>query len=272
VGAGGAARDGPDGSVMQAAAGRDRPEFRGEDRPALRGDDRQPLLVWEELVATAAGAALAAFLLSRLGVAGTIVGATITPVIITVTNATLSPHIRYARERAASVVAKPRESWWRQVVARLPRGRRLARALLTAAAAFAIVAATMTIAEALVGKPVNAWGHGGGAGFTFTGGGPTTRTGVSTSPTGASTTPTGASTTPTGASNTPGLTQTQTKSQPPPTSSHSSQTTSQPPRSQPSGTTHTAPAARSTATTSSPATTTPQNSSTSNPTGGAPLP
>jgi hypothetical protein len=250
VGAGGAARDVPDGRVTQAAAGR--------DRPALRGDDRQPLLVWEQLVATAAGAALAAFLLSRLGVAGTIVGAAITPVIITVTNATLSPHIRYARERAASVVAKPRKPRWRQVVARLPRGRRLARALLTAAAAFAIVAAAITIAEALVGKPVNAWGNGGGTGLTFTGGGPTTTTGVSTTPTGASTTP--------------GLTQIRTNSQPPPTSSHSAQTTSQPPRSQPSGTAHTAPAASSTATTSSPASTTPQSGSTSNPTGGAPLP
>ncbi|HWE11300.1 MAG TPA: hypothetical protein VG325_18265 [Solirubrobacteraceae bacterium] len=193
---------------------------------------------------------LATFLLSRVGVAGTIAGAACTPVIISLTNATLSPQIRHARERAASLVAKPRESWWCEVMDRLPRGRRLAGTLATAGAAFLIVAALITIAEALVGKPVSDWGHNGGSGYTFTGGGSPSTSPVSTNR---------------------GLTQTQTSSQPPQASSQPPQTSSHPAQSQ---TTRTTQAPRPTSSTTSTAqpTTTPPSGSTTNPAGGAPLP
>ena len=145
-------------------------ETAGDNRRELDDRDRQPLVRWEELFTTALGAALAALLLSRLGVAGTIAGAACTPVIITITSAVISRQIVVARKRAAALSATRRASWWRRLGERLPRGRRLAAALVTAGTAFAIVLATITIAEAIAGKPVSDWGHSGGSGYTFTGG------------------------------------------------------------------------------------------------------
>jgi hypothetical protein len=125
------------------------------------------LIRLDELLATAFGSALAALLLSRLGVAGTIVGAALTPVLITLTSALVSRQISRARDliRATPRNGGPALSWL-SPPAGLTR-RQLASALVTAAAAFAISATAITIAEALTGKPVSRWGHRGGSGYTF---------------------------------------------------------------------------------------------------------
>ena len=51
---------------------------------------RQWSIDWRQVLGTSAGAALATLLLSRLGMAGTIVGAAATPIIITLSSAALS--------------------------------------------------------------------------------------------------------------------------------------------------------------------------------------
>jgi hypothetical protein len=116
---------------------------------------------WQELVGTSIGSALATLVLSRLGIAGTIVGAALTPPIITLTAASLST--RLGRVHAM------RGRGWTFSLRRL-RGRRLTRALLTAALAFVIVAVAITVGEALAGKPISDWGRRGGSGYTFAGG------------------------------------------------------------------------------------------------------
>jgi hypothetical protein len=143
----------------------------GDNRTELEVRKREALVRWEELLATALGGALAALVLSRLGVAGTVIGAACTPVIITLTSAVISRQIDYARERAASLSPQRPEPGWRRLSERLPRPRRVVVALATAAAAFALVAGVITVAEALAGKPVSTWGRSGGSGYTFGGGG-----------------------------------------------------------------------------------------------------
>jgi hypothetical protein len=143
----------------------------GDNRTELEVRKREALVRWEELLPTALGAALAALVLSRLGVAGTVIGAACTPVIITLASAVISRQIDYARERATSLLPKRPEPGWRRLSERLPRPHRVVVALATAAAAFAIVAVVITVAESLAGKPVSAWGRSGGSGYTFGGGG-----------------------------------------------------------------------------------------------------
>jgi hypothetical protein len=157
--------------VFAAEASRDMTAAAGDNRTELEVRKREALVRWEELLATALGAALAALVLSRLGVAGTIIGAACTPVIITLTSAVISRQIDYARERAASLSPKRPEPGWRRLSERLPRPRRVVVALATAAAAFAVVAVAITVAEAFAGKPMSAWGRSGGSGYTFGGGG-----------------------------------------------------------------------------------------------------
>jgi hypothetical protein len=168
----------------------------GDRRADLDRADRRPLVRWDELLPTAVGSALAALLLSRLGVAGTIAGAACTPVIITVTSATISRQIDYARQRAAVFAPERHVAVWRRLAERLPRRRRLKAALATAGAAFAIVAVVITAAEALAGKPVSSWGHHGGSGYTFGGRGATAGShrsgGATTRPAGTPTAPAGA--------------------------------------------------------------------------------
>jgi hypothetical protein len=157
--------------VLAAEASRDMTAAAGDNRTEREVRKREALVRWEELMATALGAALAALVLSRLGVAGTVIGAACTPVIITLTSAVISRQIDYARERAASLSPQRPEPGWRRLSERLPRPRRVVGALATAAAAFAVVAVVITVAEALAGKPVSAWGRSGGSGYTFGGGG-----------------------------------------------------------------------------------------------------
>jgi hypothetical protein len=210
----------------------ERPAEDNRSEQAVR--DREPLVRWEELLPTALGAALAALVLSRLGVAGTIIGSACTPVIITLTSAVISRQIEYARERAASRSVKRRESWWQRFSERLPRGRRLLAALATAAAAFAIVAVLITVAEALTGKAVSDWGHTGGSGYTFSGGNSSpapsrmspSQTLTSTHPTPTSTHPTQTATHQTTSTTSPTQTRTATSSTTT-TSATTSATTSQ---------------------------------------------
>jgi hypothetical protein len=137
-----------------------------QSEPDSPAEQRAPLVRWQELVGTSIGSALAALVLSRLGIAGTIIGAALTPPIITLTAASLST--RLGRVNAV------RGRGWTFSLRRL-RGRRLNRALLTAALAFAIVAGAITVAEALAGKPISDWGRRGGSGYTFAGGAPRRR-------------------------------------------------------------------------------------------------
>jgi hypothetical protein len=116
--------------------------------------EKPPLVRWDELIASAIGSALAALILSRVGIAGTIIGAALTPVIITLTGASLARPLDRVRSRDRFSLKRV-------------RGRALVRALVTAAAAFAIVAVCITIGEALAGKPVSRWGRHGGSGYTF---------------------------------------------------------------------------------------------------------
>jgi hypothetical protein len=141
-----------------------------QSEPDSAAEQRAPLVRWQELVGSSVGSAMAALICSRLGIAGTIVGAALTPAIITLTTASLRPPL--SRVRAAPGVGSAREGalgGWTFSLRRL-RGRRLKRALLTAAVAFAIVAAAITVAEALAGKPISDWGRRGGSGYTFAGG------------------------------------------------------------------------------------------------------
>jgi amino acid transporter len=128
---------------------------------------RQPLVSWEEVTTTALGSALATVVLSRLGVAGTIIGAAATPVIIMLTTAATSREIGSARRRLAGKKPPAGAPWWQTLSLRRLRGHRLAVALATAGAAFVVVVAAITIAEALSGEPVSDFGRSGGSGYTF---------------------------------------------------------------------------------------------------------
>jgi amino acid transporter len=125
------------------------------------------LVSLDELLATALGSAVAALLLSRLGAAGTILGATLAPVIITLTRAVVSYELSRAREVVRGTPLRGAPWWSGRSLATALSGRRLLSALLTAAAAFAIAAIGISVAEAIVGKPVNRWGRNGGSGYTF---------------------------------------------------------------------------------------------------------
>ena len=122
--------------------------------------DRGRLVNWGELLATCAASALATLVLSRLGVAGTIVGAAVTPLIITLTTTALSNEAGRAREAAGQRSGKD----GRRRSLDPERRRRLTAALATAAAATGILVAGMAFAEAVTDEPVNDWGRDGGSG------------------------------------------------------------------------------------------------------------
>ena len=130
-----------------------------EDRQAP-DRDRGRLVNWGELLATCAASALATLVLSRLGVAGTILGAAVTPLIITLTTTALSNEAARAREAAGQRTGKD----GRRHSLDPERRRRLTAALATAAAATGILVAGMAFAEAVTDEPVNDWGRDGGSG------------------------------------------------------------------------------------------------------------
>jgi hypothetical protein len=141
-----------------------------QSEPESAAEQRTSLVRWQELVGSSIGSAVAAVVCSRLGIAGTIIGAALTPAIITLTTASLRPPLGRLRTAPGAGSAKERAlRGWTFSLRRL-RGRRLTRALLTAALAFAIVVGAITVAESLAGKPISDWGHRGGSGYTFGGG------------------------------------------------------------------------------------------------------
>jgi hypothetical protein len=98
--------------------------------------------------------------LSRLGVAGTILGAAVTPLIIALTTSALSNEADRAREAAGQLTGKD----GRRRSLDPERRRRLTAALATAAAATAILVAGMAFAEAVTDESINDWGRDGGSG------------------------------------------------------------------------------------------------------------
>jgi hypothetical protein len=139
----------------------------GDQRPQSVQPTPERFVRWEEVLATCIASAIAALILSRLGVAGTIVGAALTPFIITVGGAVLARELARARQRIGATTSSLRRPAWRRLSLRPPRGRRLASALVTAALAFLITVAILSVMEALAGKPIDRWGHRGGSGYTF---------------------------------------------------------------------------------------------------------
>jgi hypothetical protein len=130
-----------------------------EDREAP-DRDRGRLVNWGELLATCAASALATLVLSRLGVAGTILGAAVTPLIITLTTTALSNEADRAREAAGQRTGKD----GRRLTLDPERRRGLTAALATAAAATGILVAGMAFAGAVTGEPINDSGRDGGSG------------------------------------------------------------------------------------------------------------
>ena len=107
------------------------------------------------LAAAAVGSAAATFLVARFGLAGTIAGAAITPVVISVVSELVR---RSAARRGRRTEARPVREGGRTVY-RAPRGRpRLRfswrRVVATAAAAFALVVAGITVADFAFGNSV----------------------------------------------------------------------------------------------------------------------
>ena len=118
-----------------------------EDRHAP-DRDRGRLINWGELLATCLASALATMLLSRLGVAGTVLGAAVTPLIITLTTTALSNgRPREAAGRRSGEGGRPSLD--------PERRRRLRAALATAAAATGILVAAITFANAVSGEPAH---------------------------------------------------------------------------------------------------------------------
>jgi hypothetical protein len=139
-----------------------------DDRsPNTTQQSMRPLVRWDELLATCVASAIAAAILSRLGVAGTIVGAAATPFIMTIGSAALARQIARARQHIVAAPRGRRPSGF--LATRLSDRRRLASALATGALAFVSTAALITVVEAFTGKPIDRWGHAGGKGYTFRG-------------------------------------------------------------------------------------------------------
>lgn len=131
----------------------------GQDRQAA-DRDRGRLVNWGELLATCVASALATLVLSRLGVAGTILGAAVTPVIITLTTTAFSKEADRAREAAGQLARKD----GRRRSHDPERRRRLTAALATAAVTTGILVAGITFTEAVTDEPISDWGRDGGAG------------------------------------------------------------------------------------------------------------
>jgi hypothetical protein len=115
-------------------------------------EDRQPLVKPSTVVAAGLASALAAFFTSRFGVAGTVVGAALTAMIITAGSALFSLYIERAAARARNVRGLTR------VVVRPPRRAvLLGGGLLAAVASFVIGMGAVTAVELGVGKSLSCW-------------------------------------------------------------------------------------------------------------------
>ena len=126
--------------------------------PADRNRGR--LVNWGELLATCVASALATLVLSRLGVAGTILGAAVAPLIITLATTALSNEAGRAREAAGQLARKDGRRRSRDP----ERRRRLTAALATAVATTGILVAGITFASAVTDEPIGDWGRDRGSG------------------------------------------------------------------------------------------------------------
>jgi hypothetical protein len=133
----------------------------GQDREAA-DRNRGRLVNWGELAATCVASALATLVLSRLGVAGTILGAAVTPLIITLASTLLSNEADRAREVAGQLARKD----GRRRLLAPDRRRRLSAALATAAATTGILVAGITLAGTVSDQPIGDWGRDSGSGST----------------------------------------------------------------------------------------------------------
>lgn len=124
---------------------------RGERPDPASRRERQPAVKFTAVVAAGLAASVAAFLTSRFGITGTILGTALTAMIITVGSALLGFHL----ERAA---AKARSSVPGVVRVRPPRRRSvLLGGLLAAVASFVVGIGIVTGVELSVGRSLSCW-------------------------------------------------------------------------------------------------------------------
>jgi hypothetical protein len=112
-------------------------------------EDRQPLVKPSAVVAAGVASALAAFFTSRFGVAGTMLGAALTAMIITGGSALFSFYMERAAARARNVRGLTRMA--------PPRRSVLLGVLLAAVASFVLGMGVITAVELGVGKSLSCW-------------------------------------------------------------------------------------------------------------------
>ena len=126
-----------------------------KDRRERRSSEISPA----NLALASFGSLVATFLLARLGIAGTLIGAALTPILITLAQELVRRPIRRVRQKATAVVdtpgAAPRDR--PSIGSRVGRLARLVSwrsVLVTSGLAFAIVVAVFTIADFAAGDSV----------------------------------------------------------------------------------------------------------------------
>lgn len=150
------------------------PETRPEDF-----EDEPEKFEPHKMMAASLGSVAAATVMSRFGLAGTLIGAALAPMLVMLSVYALAPRIRRGIKRGRSavtrsfepVVVRPGHDWrwaFRHPIGLLQRIRGLTRrqfALATAGAAIAFLLSLVAITafEAVVGKPLSAVGREGGA-------------------------------------------------------------------------------------------------------------
>ncbi|MDQ3894264.1 MAG: hypothetical protein M3292_06320, partial [Actinomycetota bacterium] len=133
------------------------------DRPERRSSE----ISLGNLALASFGSLVATFLIGRLGVAGTLIGAALTPVLIALAQELVRRPGRRVRETTAGAVTKPVAAVAKPLASRRERGlsirSRLAQlgqrvswrsVLLTGGLAFAIAVAVYTIADVAAGDSV----------------------------------------------------------------------------------------------------------------------
>jgi hypothetical protein len=114
-------------------------------------EDKQPLVKTSAVVGAGLASTAAAFFTSRFGVAGTVIGAALTTMIITAGSALFGVYLERAAARARGGIPSV-------VRARPPRRRSiLLGGLLAAAASFAVGMGAVTGVELGVGKSLSCW-------------------------------------------------------------------------------------------------------------------
>jgi len=123
------------------------------------------------LLAASLASVVAAGVTSRFGVAGTLVGAAITPAIVMLTATTVESGIERGRTRDMEALEARRHPWrWAlrhprrlaQWAARLSR-QRIVLALSAAVLAFGLALITITVLERAIGRPLSSIGQSGGS-------------------------------------------------------------------------------------------------------------